>query len=159
ARCFPTKGTGLREQVVMMRMQKAAAIMQFKLEGQMIQRNPQWGLDGRRLLHRINRAAGTIEVDGAPRPLRDTHFPTLDPDNPYDLSADGRACMDRLKRSFYTSEKLWEHMKSLVGHGSMYLLRDDNLIFHGCVPVDAKGEFLPLEIDGKPYQGKALFDV
>jgi fructose-1,6-bisphosphatase-3 len=159
ASCFVPKGTGLRETVLMARMQKAAAVMQFKLEGQMIARNPEWGLDGRRLLHRIDRKAGTVTIDGVAYPLRDTHFPTLDPGNPYELSAEEKACMARLKQSFLTSQKLWEHMKFLGGRGSMYLIRDDNLIFHGCVPVDDGGAFLPMTLEGKPRAGKALFDA
>jgi fructose-1,6-bisphosphatase-3 len=159
ATCFPLKGTGLRPSETMARMEKAAAIMQFKLEGQLIARNPQWGLESRRLLHRIDRAAGTIEIDGSKRTLKDTSFPTIDPDNPYELSADERACIDRIRHSFYVSEKLWEQMKYLVSHGSMYLCRDDHLIFHGCVPVSDKGEFLPLTVGGKDYAGKALFDA
>ncbi len=67
--------------------------------------------------------------------------------------------MTRLRQSFLASQKLWDHMQFLLEHGSMYLVRDDHLIFHGCVPVDDKGEFLPLEVDGKPRAGKALFDA
>jgi fructose-1,6-bisphosphatase-3 len=159
AASFPLKNTGLREAEAMARMQKAAAMMQFKLEGQMIERNPQWGLASRRLLHRMDPAAGTIEIDGIKRTLKDTRFPTLDLARPYELSAEERACLDRIKKSFYDSEKLWGQMQYLVSHGSMYLTRDDHLIFHGCVPVDPKGEFLPLEVDGKPYAGRALFDA
>jgi fructose-1,6-bisphosphatase III len=159
ATCFPLKGTGLREAETMARMQKAAAVMQFKLEGQMIARNPQWGIDNRRLLHRIDLSSGMIDIDGQKRTLKDTRFPTLDPANPYELSPEERACMDRIRRSFYDSEKLWEQMQYLVSHGSMYLIRDDHLIFHGCVPVDDRGEFLPLEVDGKEYAGRALFDA
>src|SRR5262249_26790177 len=159
ASCFPLKGTGLREAEAMARMQKAAAIMQFKLEGQTIARNPHWGLDNRRLLHRIDRASGTVEIDGVRRTLRDTHFPTLDPARPYELSAEERSCLDRTRRSFYDSEKLWEQMKYLVAHGSMYLVRDDHLIFHGCVPVTDRGESLPLAGDGREYAGKPLFDA
>jgi fructose-1,6-bisphosphatase-3 len=133
--------------------------MQYKLEGQMIARNPEWGLAGRRLLHRIDRTTGTVEVDGKRHPLRDTHFPTVDPADPYALSPDERACMDRLKQSFFHSQKLWEHMRFLLARGCMYLVRDDNLIFHGCVPVDDRGEFLPLEVDGKPRAGRELFDA
>ena len=159
ASCFPLKNTGMREAETMARMQKAAAVMQFKLEGQTMARNPQWGLEKRRLLHRIDRAAGTIEVDGVKRTLKDTHFPTVDANNPYELSAEEKTCLERICRSFYDSEKLWEQMKYLVSRGSMYLCRDDHLIFHGCVPCDERGNFLPLSVDGKEYAGKALFDV
>jgi fructose-1,6-bisphosphatase-3 len=159
ASCFPLKGSGLRETETMARMEKAAAVMQFKLEGQMIARNPQWGLDNRRLLHRIDLAAGTVEIDGVRRTLRDRHFPTINPANPYELSDEEKKALTRIRQSFYDSEKLWDQITWLLSIGSMYLIRDDNLIFHGCVPVDEKGAFLSLEVDGKPRAGKALFDA
>jgi fructose-1,6-bisphosphatase-3 len=159
AGCYVPKGTGLRETVTMARMQKAAAVMQFKLEGQTIQRNPDFDMAHRRLLHRIDRAAGTIEIDGVARPLRDTHFPTIDLAHPYELSAEERACMDRTRQSFLGSQKLWEHMRFLIGHGAMSVCRDDHLIFHGCVPVDERGEFLPLTVDGQARRGRGLFDA
>jgi fructose-1,6-bisphosphatase-3 len=159
ARCFVPRGTGLRETVQMARMQKAAAVMQFKLEGQTIERNPEFEMDHRRLLHRIDRAAGTVTIDGTPRPLRDTHFPTIDPARPYELSAEERTCMDRLRQSFLVSQKLWDHVRYLVHRGSMWLLRDDHLVFHGCVPVDERGEALPLVVDGRPWRGRDLFDA
>ncbi len=159
AACFVPKGVGLRDKLTMARMQKAAAVMQFKLEGQTIDRNPEWGLQNRRLLHTIDKAAGTIAIDGKTYALRDSHFPTLDPACPYDLSPEEQTCLSRLRESFLASQKLWEHMLFLHEHGSMYLVRDDHLIFHACVPVDEKGEFLSLEIDGQPRKGKALFDA
>ncbi len=159
AACYVPKGSGLRETLTMARMQKAAAVMQFKLEGQMIARNPQWGLDARRLLHRIDLSAGTVEIDGATYALKDKHFPTLDPANPYELSEAERSCMDRIRKSFLASQELWQQIRFLVTHGSMYLVRDGHLIFHGCTPVDDKGEFLPLEVDGAPRRGRELFDA
>jgi fructose-1,6-bisphosphatase-3 len=159
ASCYQPKGDGLREKITMARLQKAAAVMQYKLEGQMIARNPEWGLDNRRLLHTIDRKAGTVEIDRKECQLWDTNFPTIDPTDPYTLSAEEKACMARLKTSFFNSQKLWEHMRFLLERGSMYLVRDDNLIFHGCVPVDARGEFLPLQVDGHERSGRALFDA
>jgi fructose-1,6-bisphosphatase-3 len=159
AECFRPRGTGLREVDVMARMQKAAAILQFKLEGQTIARNPGMQLDHRRLLHRIDAKAGTIEVDGRVYPLRDSSFPTLDPAAPYELSAEELACMDRIRQSFLASEQLWQHVRFLVERGSMYLRRDDHLIFHGCVPVDEAGEFLSFTVDGQARRGRALFDA
>jgi fructose-1,6-bisphosphatase III len=159
ASCFQPKGDGLREKVTMARLQKAAAVMQYKLEGQTIARNPEWGLDGRRLLHCINRANGTVEIKDREYQLWDTNFPTIDPADPYALSADERACMSRLKKSFFSSQKLWEHIRYLLERGAMYLVRDDNLIFHGCVPVDEDGEFLRLNVDGQERSGRALFDA
>lgn len=156
ANFFP-KAEGLRPKLLVARMQKAAAIMQFKLEGQMLARHPEWNLEHRRLLHRIDREAGTIEVDGVTYPLKDACFPTLDPDNPYVLTREEQACLDRLRHSFLSSLRLGEHMRWLVRRGSMYLIRDDHLIFHGCVPVDEKGEFLPMLIEGQPCRGRRMF--
>jgi fructose-1,6-bisphosphatase-3 len=153
------RATGLREPVQMARMQKAAAVMQFKLEGQTIARNPSFGLDHRRLLHTFDLKAGTVEIEGERYALTDRHFPTLDPARPYELSPEERTCMDRLKLSFLASQTLWEHMRYLVGRGSMYVCRDDHLIFHGCLPVDERGEFLPFEVDGKEWRGRELFDA
>ncbi|HEV3210946.1 MAG TPA: fructose-bisphosphatase class III [Chthoniobacterales bacterium] len=154
---FEVKGTGMREKIMMARMQKAAAIMQFKLEGQLIARHPEWQMEHRRLLHRINRENGTVEVDGTSYPINDTHFPTVDPANPYDLTAEERLCVRRIRSSFLASQKLWNQMRWMVSHGKLYLQREENLIFHGCVPVDAKGDFLPMAIDGRNYTGIELF--
>ena len=150
--------SGLRPKVLVARMQKAAAVMQFKLEGQLIARNPQWGLDHRRLLHRIDHANAQIEIDGQNYDLRDNKFPTIDPENPYQLSPEESSCLARLKHSFLSSQKLQEQIRFMVGHGSMYLRRGECLIFHGCVPVDADGAFLPLKVDEKPVKGRELFE-
>jgi fructose-1,6-bisphosphatase-3 len=158
AECFIPKGTGLREKVSMARMQKAIAIMQWKLEGQLIARHPEWGMQSRMLLHRIDHAAGTIEVDGVTYALKDQHFPTIDPADPYELSEQERACLNRLKSSFMASHKLWEQMRWMVRRGSMVLAREEQLIFHGCVPVDEAGEFLPMIIDGEALCGQAMFE-
>lgn len=151
-------GSG-RDTLLLARMQKAIAIMQFKLEGQMIARNPHWHLDNRRILHTIDPRAGTIVIDGKTYALKDKHFPTLDKADPYTLSPEEATCFTELRESFMTSQKLWSHIQYLLANGCMVLRRDDNLIFHGCVPVDEKGDFLSFEVDGIPYVGKALFDA
>jgi fructose-1,6-bisphosphatase III len=159
AECFKPKGTGLRETETMARMQKAAAILQWKLEGQTIARHPEWQMDHRRLLRRLDPAAGTVEIDGKAYPLRDRHFPTFDPAHPEELSAEERKCMDRLRRSFLASPQLWQHVRFLVDRGAMWLRRDDHLIFHGCVPVDEEGRFLSMVVDGEAWAGRSLFDA
>ncbi len=159
ATCFMPRGSGLRETVHMARMQKAAAIMQFKLEGQMLERRADWQLEHRRLLHRIDRAAGTVTIDGVTRTLKDTHFPTIDWAHAYELSPDEQTCLKRIRQSFLGSQKLREHMRFLVGRGTMWLKRDDHLIFHGCVPVDERGAFLPLTIDGQACRGREMFEA
>jgi fructose-1,6-bisphosphatase-3 len=158
AEFFMPKGDGMRPIEVVARMQKAVAVMQFKLEGQMIERNPHWGLDHRRLMHRIDFERGTIEIDGRSYPLRDTRLPTVDPENPYALTAEESTCLWRMKHSFLNSQKLREQMRFMVGHGSMYLRRGECLIFHGCVPSDVEGTFLPMVVDGNPLTGRALFE-
>jgi fructose-1,6-bisphosphatase-3 len=159
AECFKTKGTGLRDDLMMARMQKAAAIIQFKLEGQTSRRHPEWQMEGRNLLHRINFAERTVEIDGRVHPLLDSFLPTIDPNDPYALSAEERVCMERLRQSFVSSSRLWQHMSFVVRHGAMWLRRDHALIFHGCVPVDEQGAFLSLAVDGREAAGRELFDA
>ncbi|HEX4150293.1 MAG TPA: fructose-bisphosphatase class III, partial [Pirellulales bacterium] len=156
---FMPKADGLRSRTLVARMQKAAAVMQFKLEGQTIARNRDWNMDARRLLTRIDYAHRTIDLDGAAHPIVDRYLPTIDPAFPEALSPQEENCIRRIRHSFLSSQKLREHMRYLVGVGSMYLKRDDHLIFHACVPCDERGEFLPLAIDGQPRAGKALFDA
>ncbi|MGI9166860.1 MAG: fructose-bisphosphatase class III [Pyrinomonadaceae bacterium] len=154
---FKTRGTGLRDDLLMAQMQKAAAIMQFKLEGQLIDRHPEWGMGQRNLLRRIDSVAGTVEIEGKVHPLLDTDLPTLDRSDPCKLSAEERACMDRLRQSFISSVRLWEHMSFVARRGAMWLRRDHALIFHGCMPVNENGDFLPLSVDGSEHSGLALF--
>jgi fructose-1,6-bisphosphatase-3 len=159
AECFKTKGSGLRDDLLMARMQKAAAVMQFKLEGQVVRRHPEWQLEHRNLLHRVNLEGGTVEVDGQTYPMLDTHLPTLDPSDPYALSADEQACMDRVRQSFVSSSRLWQHFIAVVRSGSMWLRRDQALIFHGCVPVDEEGRPLSLNVEGRDVAGREMFDA
>jgi len=156
---FKLVGTGLRDDLLMARMQKAIAIMQLKAEAHAINRHPEWNLAHRNLLPKINLDAGTVEIDGKTFPLLDRNFPTINRNDPNAYSAGEQACMDRLKQSFVSSQRLWEHMKWVVQRGAMWCARDNVLIFHACLAVDAAGEPLPLVIDGKPYTGKAQMDA
>lgn len=157
--CFKPRGVDLHDTLLVARMQKAAAILQFKLEGRLIDRNPAWGLSSWRLLHRVDQVAGTIELEGATHSLRDRHFPTLRVDAPYELHPAEKTCIERMREHFLSSRKLWDHVCFLKNRGSMYLVRDRHVIFHGCVPVDSKGDFIPLEVDGAPRKGRALLDA
>lgn len=159
ARTFLPKISGTRPDDLVGRMHKAVAVMQFKLEGALLARHPEWELDHRRLLHRIDKGRGTVAVDGVCYPLRDGRLPTVSPDDPYALTREEKLCLDRLRHSFLSSQKLGEHIRWLVRQGSMYLTREDHLIFHGCVPVDEKGDFLPLSVGGQPRKGRALFEA
>jgi fructose-1,6-bisphosphatase III len=156
---FRTRGTGLRDDLLMARMQKAAAVMQFKLEGQLIARHPEWGMDDRRLLDKIDFREGTVALGGQAHKMRDTHLPTIDPADPYALSPEEAACMERSRQSFVASPRLWQHMSSVVRHGATWLRRDQALIFHGCVPVDDEGNALKLAVDGRELSGRELFDA
>jgi fructose-1,6-bisphosphatase-3 len=144
---------------MMARMQKAISIIQFKLEGQTSRRHPEWEMEHRNLLHRIDQQAGTVDIDGKIYPLLDTYLPTVEPNDPYALSAEEKACMDRLRESFLASAHLWNHMSYVVKHGGMWLRRDHALIFHACVPVDADGRFVSLGVDGVERSGRAIFDA
>ncbi len=156
---FRAKGSGLRDAVTMARMQKAAAVMQHKLEAQLIARNPGFDLEHRRLMATVDPAAKTVNIDGRAYPLEDSFLPTVDAADPTRLSQDEAACLARIKRSFMSSRKLWEHVQDMVRLGALWLVRDGHLIFHGCVPVDEDGEPLAFEVDGEPRRGRELFDA
>ncbi|MGH7297941.1 MAG: fructose-bisphosphatase class III, partial [Polyangiaceae bacterium] len=154
---FRAKGEDLRDPLLLARMQKAIAILQLKLEAQTTRRNPHFDLEHRNLLHRIDPAAGTVTIDGKVHPLLDRAFPTVDFADPYRLSEAEARCIDLLRRSFLESPTLWNDMRFVEERGAMLAVRDENVIFHGCVPVDTAGEPLALEVDGEPVRGRALF--
>ncbi len=153
------RGEGMRDPLTMRRMQKAAAVMQYKLEAQLIARNPGFGLEARRLITAMDLSRGSVSIDGRSYPLEDTHFPSIDPDDPSRLSDAEQACMSRIRQSFLSSDKLWEHVRRMVELGALWLVRDRHLVFHGCVPVDEGGRPLEFEVDGKARSGRALFDA
>lgn len=156
---FIPKGEGFRDTLTVARMQKAVAIMQFKAEGQMLARRPEWELEHRRLLHRIDLARGTVEIEGTTHELLDTRLPTIDPRDPYAYSPEEQACVDRMKDSFLRSMRLREHMDWVVRRGGMWTRRDEVLIFHGCVPVHGDGSLQSLRVDGRDVAGRDLMDT
>ena len=141
------------------KMHKAIAIMQFKLEGQMILRHPEFKMQDRLLLDKIDPEKGVVIMDGQEYELRDNHYPTVDWEHPYELSSDERDVMDRLKTAFINCEKLQKHIRFLLTKGSLYNVYNGNLLYHGCVPLNEDGTFTEVEIYGKKYSGKALYDV
>lgn len=155
---FRTKGTGLRDDLLMARMQKAAAIMQFKLEGQLVGRHPEWDMANRMLLHRIDLQKGTVEIDGKIHELLDKHLPTIDAHDPYKLSPEEEECLTRLRQSFVQSGRLWEHMLYVVRKGAMWTRSNDALIFHACVPTNEDGAFIGVNVEDEMYAGRGLFD-
>jgi fructose-1,6-bisphosphatase-3 len=159
ATVFVVKGEPTADPLLLARMQKAAAILQFKLEGALFRRHPEWQLEARALLHRIDPKAGTIELEGQRYPLLDARFPTVDWADPYALSVDEQRCLAEMQREFTESQLLWRHMAYVASHGQMWLRRDRCAIFHGCMPVDERGEFLAFPVDGEPRRGRALFEA
>jgi fructose-1,6-bisphosphatase III len=139
-------------------MHKAIVVMQLKLEGQVIRRHLEYGMDDRLLLDKIDYNNHTICIDGKTYTLNDTDFPTIDPQDPYKLSAQEEDVISKLKVSFAQSEKLQRHVRFLFFQGSMYRICNGNLIFHGCVPVTDEGELYEYYIDGKTLTGKDFFD-
>ena len=141
------------------KMHKAIAIMQFKLEGQMILKHPEFKMQDRLLLDKIDPEKGVVIMDGQEYELRDNHYPTVDWEHPYELSSDERDVMDRLKTAFINCEKLQKHIRFLLTKGSLYNVYNGNLLYHGCVPLNEDGTFTEVEIYGNKYSGKALYDV
>ena len=139
-------------------MHKAITIIQFKLEGEIIRRRPEFEMDDRMLLHLLNLKTGTLRLGGQEYPLKDTYFPTLDPRDPYRLSIEEEELMRKIKRSFESSEKLRKHMRCLFTHGGMYAVCNSNLLYHASIPMNPDGTFKPVQIMGKSYSGKALLD-
>ncbi|MCP5420255.1 MAG: fructose-1,6-bisphosphatase [Gammaproteobacteria bacterium] len=146
------------ERQLMARMHKAITLIQLKLEGQVIQRRPQYQMDDRLLLDKIDYAQGTIRLDGKVYPLLDLRFPTVDPQRPYDLSEREQAVIDKLRLSFVNSARLQKHVRFLFSNGSMYLAHNGNLLYHGCIALNEDGSFKAFKVDGEEYAGKAFVD-
>lgn len=153
----PTNNSEAQEMLVR-RMHKAISIIQFKLDGQIIDRNPVFNMEHVKRMHRIDKENGTVEIDGEIYPLKDASFPTLDPKNPYKLTEQEEIVIDRLQSTFLASEKLRKHVQYLFDNGSMYLTYNSNLLVHGCIPLNEDGSLKEVKVLDKKYKGKALFD-
>ena len=143
---------------LMARMHKAITIIQFKLEAQIIKRRPHYRMDDRLLLDRIDHDQGTIALGDAVHPLLDTYFPTVDPAQPYALTARERKVVEKLRLSFTGSRRLQEHVRFLFSKGSIYLVRNGNLLYHGCISMNEDGTFKPFHVDGKTYSARDFMD-
>ncbi len=155
---FAVKMEHIRDDLQLARMQKAAAILELKSVGQLIDRHPEWGLQARNLLRHVDWKNMTLTLDGHKHELADKLWPTIDPEHPNTFTPEERACVDRIRQSFVESARLWQQMDWVVQRGRMWATRHDALIFHACVPVDESGEPLEVVIDGKPYAGRELMD-
>ncbi len=138
---------------------KAVFVLQMKLEGQLIKRRPEFEMDDRLVLEKIDYKKGTVEIEGKKYALLSCDFPTIDPKDPYKLTQEEEEICERLVLSFMHSEKLQEHVRFLYSKGSMYKIFNGNLLYHGCVPMDKDGRFLVMNIDGREYSGRALYDA
>lgn len=146
------------EEPLAAKMHKAIAICQFKVEGQRIMAHPEYHLENRLLLDKINWENGTIEIEGTTYELRDTNFPTVDPKDPYKLTEEEEEVMNSLEASILNSEKLQKHIRFLYSHGALYKRINGNLLYHGCIPMTEDGEFEAVELNGETFKGKALMD-
>lgn len=140
------------------KMHKALAIMQFKIEGQIIRRHPDYQMEERMLLNHIDFEKGTVTISGKEYPMLDMNFPTVDPKDPLRLTAEEEELLHTLALSFKHSELLHRHIKFLYTHGGMYKCYNSNLLYHGCIPMKKDGTFDEMVIDGVAYSGKALMD-
>ena len=139
-------------------MHKAITIIQFKLEAEIIDRRPEFGMANRKLLEKIDFERGVFVYEGKEYALRDTNFPTVDPANPYRLTEEERELVEKIHYSFMNSEKLKKHMRCLFTYGGMYLVSNSNLLYHASVPLNEDGSFKHVKIRGKEYWGHKLLD-
>lgn len=137
---------------------KAISVIMFKLEGAIIQRNPDYQMSDRMLLDKIDVEKGTVTINGQQHVMNDSVFPTLKQNNPYELSEEEREVMEELKAAFLNSVRLQSHIHFLYEKGSMYRIYNENLLYHGCIPMDETGNFEGVTLKGKTYQGKSYLD-
>jgi len=147
-----------RDETTISKIHKAISIIQFKIEGEFIKRHPEYEMDDRLLLNKVNYEKGTVNINGKNYELNDKNFPTIDPKDPYRLTEEEREIMYRLKESFKNSETLQTHINFLYSKGSLYKCFNSNLLFHGCIPMDTNGEFSEIEMYGKKLKGREYLD-
>ncbi|MDO5375510.1 MAG: fructose-1,6-bisphosphatase [Staphylococcus rostri] len=154
----PEKTPSASEQLQITKIHQAIAMIQFKLEGPIIKRRPEFDMDSRLLLDKVNYREQTLEINGTVYPLENTCFKTVDPRNPTALLEEEQEVIDRLLIAFQESEKLRRHIDFLMKKGNLYLRYNGNLLIHGCIPVDETGKMEGMMIDGQYASGRALVD-
>ncbi|MCI7639082.1 MAG: fructose-1,6-bisphosphatase [Clostridiales bacterium] len=147
-----------KDKLLSARMYKAITIILFKLEGQKVLRRPEFGMEDRLLLDKINYEEKTINLNGKIYPMLDCDFPTVDPANPYELTAEENHVINQLTDSFENSEKLQRHIRFLYSKGGLYKVCNGNLLFHGCIPMNDDGSLMTFTIGGKERSGKRFLD-
>ncbi len=147
-----------RSAALMAKMHKAISVIQFKLEGQTIQRHPEYQMQNRLLLDKIDFEHGTVRIGKQEFELTDKNLPTIDPANPYALSPEEEALMEQLARSFRKSERMQKHLHCLYQHGSLFLCHNNFLLYHAAIPMTEDGKFMEVDVCGKCVRGKALME-
>ena len=147
-----------KDKLLSARMYKAITVILFKLEGQKILRHPEYGMDDRLLLDKIDYANRTVAIGDRVWPLEDTDFPTVDPADPYALTPEESRVIDALTTAFQRSEKLQRHVRFLYSKGSLYKVYNGNLLFHGCIPLTEAGALQSFRIGGEELSGRAFLD-
>ncbi len=155
---FFAKNKSGKERRLIAQMHKAIAIIQFKVEAEIIDRHPEYNMDGRKLLHLLDLERNLITIDGKEYELRDNLFPTIDPKAPYALSEEEQEVVNRICQSFASSDKLRRDMQCIYSKGGMYKVCNNNLLYHASMPLTKDGEFKVVELQGKKYSGRAYFD-
>ena len=148
----------MKDMKLIAQMHKAISIIQFKLEAQMRMAHPEWRMNEPGTLEHIDKEKGTYELNGRTYELKDKHFPTLNPEHPYDLTKEEELLVQKLNHSFRVSDKLQRHIKCLFSHGSMYGIYNSNLLFHASIPLNEDGSLKEVMLMGKPYKGRELMD-
>lgn len=143
---------------LMAKIHKGISIIQFKIEGEISNRHPDFNLENRQMLHRIDYEKGIVKIEGKDYKLNDTYFPTIDKENPYKLSPREEEVMEILTRYFLNSEKLQRHLQFFLTNGSLYLKYNSNLLYHGCIPLNKKGELQEVVLRGVKVKGKDYLD-
>lgn len=163
--CFNVKLTGTdtdqyteKDKLLSARMYKAITMILFKLEGQKLLRRPEFGMSDRLMLDKVNYTDKTVTIGGKVYPMEDCDFPTVDPANPYELTDEENHVITQLTDSFLHSEKLQRHARYLYSKGSLYKVHNGNLLFHGCIPMNADGSLMTFTIGGKERSGRKFMD-
>ncbi len=160
ARFYPESSDEDKEEAALTaKIHKAAAVIQLKLEGGLAARRPEFGMEKRVFLDKIDRERGTVEVEGKVYPLADKNLPTVSAEDPYRLTAAEKKVMQKLKEAFRGSEKLQRHIEFLYSRGSMYRIYNGNLLYHGCVPLEEDGSFRKVALAGRVCAGRELYDL
>ena len=146
------------DEIAIAKIHKAISIIQFKIEGKLIKEHPEYEMEKRLLLDKIDLKEGTIKIDGNIYHLNDVNFPTIDMADPYKLTKEEEEIINRLKESFMNSDTLNRHISFLYSKCSLYKCFNSNLLFHGCIPMDENGEFTKVNIMGRTLSGKEYLD-